>query len=112
MSIGTLNNVYMEKRLIEATREIEEGRRLSSAFERTGIMPPLAVRMLVVGESTGALEEMLVNISEYLEEALDEQLHFITAAIEPAIMIVMGMIIGTIIIAMYLPIFQLAGNVG
>jgi type IV pilus assembly protein PilC len=112
MSIGTLNNVYMEKRLFEATREIEEGRRLSSAFERTGIMTPLAIRMLVVGESTGALEEMLVNISEYLEEALDEQLHFITAAIEPAIMIVMGMIIGTIIIAMYLPIFQLAGNVG
>jgi type IV pilus assembly protein PilC len=112
MSIGTLNNVYMEKRLFEAAREIEEGRRLSSAFERTGIMPPLAVRMLAVGESTGALEEMLANIAEYLGEALDEQLHFITAAIEPAIMIVMGLIIGTIIIAMYLPIFQLAGAVG
>lgn len=112
MSIGTLNNVYMEKRLFEAAREIEEGRRLSSAFERTGVMPALAVRMLAVGESTGAMEEMLANISAYLEEAIDEKLHFITSAIEPAIMIVMGLIIGTIIIAMYLPIFQLAGTVG
>lgn len=112
MSIGTLNNAYMEKRLLEAVREIEEGRRLSSAFERTGILPPLAVRMLVVGETTGSLEEMLVTISEYLEDALDEQLHYITAAVEPAIMIVMGLVIGTIIIAMYLPIFQLAGAVG
>lgn len=112
MSIGTLNNRYMEKSLLEAVREIEEGRRLSSAFERTDILPPLAVRMLVVGETTGSLEEMLSNISEYLEEALDEQLHYITAAIEPAIMIVMGLVIGTIIIAMYLPIFQLAGTVG
>lgn len=112
MSIGTLNNAYMEKRLFIAAKEIEEGRRLSIAFERTGILPPLAIRMLTVGESTGALEEMLVNISEYLEESIDEKLHFITAAIEPAIMIVMGMIIGTIIVAMYLPIFQLAGAVG
>ncbi len=112
MSIGTLNNRYLEKRFAEAAKDIEEGGRISSAFERTEIMPPLAVRLLGVGESTGALEEMLENIAEYLEELLDEQLHFITAAVEPAIMIGMGAIIGIVILAMYLPIFQLAGTVG
>ncbi len=112
MSLGTLNNVYMETCAKKATREIEEGGKLSTAFERTGILPPLAVQMLVVGESTGALEEMLTNISEYLEESLDERLHYLTAAIEPAIMIAMGLVIGVLIIAMYLPIFQLAGTMG
>jgi len=112
MSTGTLNNAYMERRLGEAVRYIEEGGRISTAFSRTGIMPPLAIRMLLVGESTGALEEMLVNIAEYLEESLEERLHILTAAFEPAIMIVMGLVIGLIIIAMYLPIFKIAGTVG
>ena len=79
---------------------------------RPAIMPPLAVRMLLVGESTGALEEMLVGISEHLEETLEERLNLLTAAFEPIIMIVMGLVIGVIIIAMYLPIFKIAGTVG
>lgn len=112
MSLGTLNNAFMERRLGEATKYIEEGGRVSAAFARTGIMPPLSVRMLLVGESTGALEEMLINIAEYLEESLEERLHILTAAFEPAIMIVMGLVIGVIIVAMYLPIFKIAGAVG
>jgi type IV pilus assembly protein PilC len=112
MSTGTLNNAYMERRLGEAVKNIEEGGRISAAFAKTGIMPPLAIRMLLVGESTGALEEMLVSISEYLEETLEERLHILTAAFEPLIMIVMGLVIGVIIIAMYLPIFKIAGTVG
>jgi type IV pilus assembly protein PilC len=112
MSTGTLNNAYMEKRLGEAVKYIEEGGRISSAFEKTDIMPPLAIRMLLVGESTGALEEMLVGISEYLEETLEERLNLLTSAFEPIIMIVMGLVIGIIIIAMYLPIFKIAGTVG
>lgn len=112
MSIGTLNNRYMEKRLFEAVRFVEEGGRLSTAFERTGIMPPLALRMLGVGETTGALEDMLADISDYLEDELEERMHVVTTAIEPAIMIIMGVVIGGIIIAMYLPVFKIAGTVG
>jgi type IV pilus assembly protein PilC len=112
MSTGTLNNVFMERHLGVAVKNIEEGGRISSAFARTGIMPSLAIRMLLVGESTGALEEMLASISEYLEERLEERLHILTSAFEPVIMIVMGLIIGVIIIAMYLPIFKMAGTVG
>lgn len=112
MSVGTLNNRYMEKRLFEAVRFVEEGGRLSTAFERTGILPPLALRMLGVGETTGALEDMLADISDYLEEELEERMHVLTTAIEPAIMIIMGVVIGGIIIAMYLPVFKIAGTVG
>jgi type IV pilus assembly protein PilC len=112
MSIGTLNNKYMEKRLFEAVRFIEEGGRLSTALERINIMPPLALRMLGVGETTGSLEDMLIDISDYLEDELEEKMHLLTTAIEPAIMLIMGVIIGAIIIAMYLPVFKIAGTVG
>lgn len=112
MSIGTLDNVFMEKRLFEAVRYIEEGGRLSAALERIHIMPPLALRMLGVGETTGALEDMLIDISNYLEDELEERMHILTTAIEPAIMLVMGVVIGVIIIAMYLPIFKMAGTIG
>lgn len=112
MSIGTLNNKFMEKRLFEAVRFIEEGGRLSTALERINIMPPLALRMLGVGETTGSLEDMLVDISDYLEDELEERMHLLTTAIEPAIMLIMGVVIGVIIIAMYLPVFKIAGTVG
>ena len=112
MSIGTLNNLYMEKRLFEVVKYVEEGGRISAAFERVGIMPPLALRMLGVGESTGALEDMLVDISDYLEDELEERMHVLTTAIEPAVMLVMGVVIGAIIITMYLPVFKIAGTVG
>jgi type IV pilus assembly protein PilC len=112
MCIGTLDNRYMEKRLFDAVRFIEDGGRLSTALERIYIMPPLALRMLGVGETTGALEDMLIDISEYLEEELEERMHILTTAIEPIIMLVMGVVIGIIIIAMYLPVFKIAGTVG
>src|SRR6185369_15981293 len=112
MSIGTLNNLYMEKKLFEVVKFVEEGGRLSTAFERADIMPSLALRMLGVGEATGALEDMLVDIADYLEEELEERMHLLTTAIEPAIMLIMGVVIGAIIIAMYLPVFKIAGTVG
>ena len=112
MSIGTLNNLYMEKKLFEAVKFVEEGGRLSTAFERADIIPSLALRMLGVGEATGSLEDMLVDIADYLEDELEERMHLLTTAIEPAIMLVMGVVIGGIIIAMYLPIFKIAGTVG
>jgi len=112
MSIGTLNNVYMESKMLEAVRFIEEGGRISAAFERIEIMPPLALRMLGVGESTGSLEDMLIDIADYLEDELEERMRILTTAIEPAVMVVMGIIIGGIIITMYLPVFKIAGTVG
>jgi type IV pilus assembly protein PilC len=112
MSVGTLNNKVLERKLLEAIIRVEEGTALSVALEGVKLMPPLALRMLGVGETTGALEEMLGEISDYFEEEIDRNLHVLTTAIEPAIMIVMGLVVGVIIITMYLPIFKIAGTVG
>ena len=112
MSVGTLNNKVLERKLLAAVVKVEEGTSLSVALESVKIMPPLAIRMLGVGETTGALEEMLGDVSEYFEDEIDANLHIITTAIEPAIMIVMGLIVGAIIITMYLPVFKLVGTIG
>lgn len=112
MSIGTLNNVVLERKLLLAVVKVEEGTSLSAAIESVKIMPPLALRMLGVGETTGSLEEMLSDIAEYFEGEIDARLHLLTTAIEPAIMILMGLVVGLIILTMYLPIFKIAGAVG
>jgi len=112
MSVGTLNNKVLERALLTAVIRVEEGSKLSSALESIKLMPPLALRMLMVGETTGSLEEMLADISDYFEEEIERNLQVLTTAIEPAIMIVMGVVIGVIIITMYLPIFKIASTVG
>ena len=112
MAVGTLNNKVLERKLLQAVARVEEGTTLVNALEGVKLMPPLALRMLGVGETTGALEEMLADISEYFEEEIDRQLHILTTAIEPAILVVTGIIIGVIIITLYLPIFKIGTAVG
>lgn len=112
MTAGTLNNLLLERRLLDAMRKVEEGTPLSAALESERLMPLLALRMISVGESTGSLEEMLVDISEYFEDEIDQQLYLLTTAIEPVIMVFMGVVVGGIIVTMYLPIFKIAGTVG
>jgi len=102
----------LERKLLEAVTRVEEGTRLSAALESVRVMPPLALRMLGVGESTGSLEEMLADVSDYFDEEVENRLTLITTAIEPAIMIFMGFVIGLIVIVMYLPIFNIASSVG
>ncbi|MBU5614860.1 type II secretion system F family protein [Geomonas azotofigens] len=111
MAVGTLNNKVLERGLLMAVHRVEEGSKLSTALDNMKMLPPLALRMLSVGETTGALEEMLGDISDYFEDEIERSLQVLTTAIEPAIMIVMGVVIGTIIITMYLPIFKIASTV-
>lgn len=112
MSSGTLANHPLEQGMGQVIRQVEEGGRLGTALEHHRLMPPLALRMLGVGEETGALEEMLTAVAEHLEELIEEKARLLSNAAEPAVMIVMGVVIGFIIVAMYLPIFKLAGTVG
>lgn len=111
MSVGTLNNRLLERKVLGAIGRVEEGALLSSSLGDIDMMPPLAIRMIAVGETTGALEEMLNDVSEYFEEDIDARLHILTTAIEPAVMIFMGLVVGGIILTMYLPIFKIAGAV-
>jgi len=111
MSRGTLNNLSLEKEMVQAVRRVEEGSSLSDSLKRTGFFPPLALRMVSVGESSGSLTEMLGDIADYYEAEVEQRLTKLTTMIEPILMMIMGLMIAFIIIAMYIPIFQLAGTV-
>ncbi len=112
MSRGTLNNLSLEKDMITAIRRVEEGTSLSASLSQTGFFPHLALRMVSVGETSGSLIDMLADIGNYYEAEVEQQLTKLTTMIEPILMLVMGLMIAFIIIAMYVPIFQLAGTVG
>lgn len=111
MSRGTLNNLILESQLGRAIGHVEEGTAISAALEQTGFFPLMALRMIGVGESTGALAEMLSDVSDYYEAEVERRLDRLTTVIEPLMMLGMGLLIGGIVVAMYIPIFQLAGTV-
>ena len=108
---GTLNNLFLKDRLIQVVRRITEGLGFSEALEETESFPHLAVRMIAAGESGGELEQVLVDAADFFDDEVDVRLTLISSAIEPALMIIMGLLIGFIVLAMYMPIFQLAGTI-
>ena len=112
MCRGTVNNLYLQEKVSRAIRSVEEGGMLSAALEQTGFFPLLALRMISVGESSGSLIEMLGEVAEFYESEVEHRLSRLTTMIEPVLMVVMGGLIAFIIVAMYVPIFQLAGTVG
>ncbi|NOY12347.1 MAG: type II secretion system F family protein [Deltaproteobacteria bacterium] len=111
MSRGTLNNLRLEKEMVQGIRRVEEGTSLSDSLARTGFFPSLALRMIGVGETSGALTEMLGDIADHYESEVERRLTRLTTMIEPLLMMTMGLLIAFIIIAMYIPIFQLAGTI-
>lgn len=111
MSRGTLNNRVLEKHLGMAVHRIQEGARISEALEQAGDFPVIALRMIGVGETSGSLVDMLNDVSEYYENEVERRLDRLTTMIEPLMMLTMGLLIGGIVVAMYIPIFQLAGTV-
>lgn len=111
MSRGTLNNRVLEKRLSTAVNRIQEGARISEALEQAGDFPVIALRMIGVGETSGSLVDMLNDVSEYYESEVERRLDRLTTMIEPLMMLTMGLLIGGIVVAMYIPIFQMAGTV-
>ena len=108
-SIGT---VLLKKSLIKAAGQVREGRSLSQALNSTGIFPSLAVDMMEVGESTGALPQMLNSVAEFYDEDVATRTTAVLSLIEPAIMIFMGIFVAFVLVALYMPIFSLAGSMG
>jgi type IV pilus assembly protein PilC len=108
---GAVSNRYMAKGVAKAVERIREGITLASAIEAQHVLPKLATEMIAVGEETGSLETMLRDIAEFYEGSLDLKLTRMTTWIEPVLLLAMGFIVGTIVIIMYLPVFQMAGTV-
>lgn len=107
----SMTNSFVAGRLRDVIERVKEGADLRAAFETSGLMPRMTVEMIGVGEATGALEEMLDEAADFHEEELDRMLSRLTTWLEPLLLLVMGVVVGTIIILMYLPIFHLASVV-
>ncbi|MBA4416700.1 MAG: pilus assembly protein PilC [Syntrophus sp. (in: bacteria)] len=105
-------NKIVEDAMVMARLRISEGRSMSEPLEQSGIFPPMVVQMVQVGESTGALDNMLNKIADFYEEDVDTMVTNLTALMEPMIMIFLGIVLGGLVIAMYLPIFKLGSVVG
>lgn len=108
----TAGNKVIELAVFRVTDAIKEGRPLAEPLEETGVFPSMVVQMINVGESTGALDTMLAKIADFYDEEVDQAVENLTAAIEPLMMVFLGGLIGGLVIAMYLPIFSMAGAVG
>ena len=92
--------------------EVRQGARLSGSLERSGVFPPLLVHMAAVGEETGQLPEMMIRVADSLDFEVDSTLGRLTTLLEPFIIIVMGFIVGSIVLAVLLPIFQINAVIG
>ena len=96
--------------LIAAVRQIREGMPISSALSANNLTTPVAVRMLRVGERSGQMGEMMERIAGFYDEELERWVERFTRLFEPVLMAVIGLVIGVVVVLMYLPIFELAGN--
>ncbi len=92
-------------------REVSGGGSLAEALQQSGVVPSLAVRMVATGEKTGSLSSMLGEVAEFYQATVESRLGRLAGFAEPAMMVVVGLLIGVIVVAIYLPIFQLAGTV-
>jgi len=108
----TAGNRVIEEALVRARADISEGRSISDPLKESGVFPPMTVQMIQIGESTGALDSMLNKIADFYEEDVDTMVGNLTALLEPVLMVFLGIVLGALVIAMYLPIFQLGSVVG
>jgi general secretion pathway protein F len=100
----------LRERLVAASRAISEGRGVSASMDANGLTTPVAMRMLVVGESSGAMGDMMDRIAGFHDDELSRWVDWFTRMFEPLLMAAIGLVIGAIVILMYMPIFELAGN--
>jgi type IV pilus assembly protein PilC len=107
----TAGNKVIEEALQKTKRSISEGKTISEPLTETGIFPPMVVQMIAVGENTGALDSMLSKIADFYDEEVDTAVSAMTSLLEPLMMVFLGGIVGGMIIAMYLPIFQMASGI-
>jgi type IV pilus assembly protein PilC len=106
-----VGNRYVSRRVSEVIPRVREGGELWKALEETGIFTHLTIEMIKVGEASGALEEMLTSVSDFYDEEIDVLLGRVISFVEPAILVIMGGVVMTILLSVYLPIFKLMSQI-
>jgi len=104
----SVTNQLVSTKIYSVVQNVREGEPLWRSLDSTGVISDLAIEMIKVGESTGALTEMLTNVSEFYDEEIEARLSRLVAAIEPVILVFMGGVIGVLLYAFYLPLFRLS----
>jgi type IV pilus assembly protein PilC len=107
----TAGNVIVEEAIMYSRQKISEGKNMAQPLLETNVFPSMVVQMVGVGEQTGALDTMLNKIADFYEEEVDVAVSALTSMIEPAMMVGVGGTVGVVLIAMYLPIFSIAGKI-
>lgn len=107
----TSGNKTIEKAVYGVRSGISEGRTMAEPLNESGVFPPMVCQMIAIGESTGALDAMLEKIADFYDEEVDQAVENMTAMIEPFMLVFLGVVIGGLVIAMYLPIFKMAGAI-
>ena len=111
VSARSIGNQYMAHELTSAAQQVREGRALATALMQSGAFPDVAIKMVEVGESTGALQEMLNSLSEFYDEEIDTSLTRFITIVEPALLVIMGIIIAALLLSLYMPLFNLSSMI-
>ncbi|GAB6144235.1 type II secretion system F family protein [Desulfocicer niacini] len=107
-----VGNRYLNRCIIRALHGLEQGAGFADSLEQTGVFPDMAISMIAAGEEGGSLESVLMDMAQFYDTDVENKLTMITSSIEPLLMVLMGAVIGFIVLAMYMPIFQMAGTIG
>jgi type IV pilus assembly protein PilC len=109
---GATGNKFFQSVIMSARNVVEQGEPVSTALVKHQCFPKLLIHMLAAGEKTGKIDEMMQNIADFYDDEVEAMLDSLTSMLEPLLMIFLGVIIGTIVIAMFMPIFKLGEVVG
>jgi type IV pilus assembly protein PilC len=107
----SVSNHHMAKELEVVTQRVREGQGLAVALTARGVVPDVALKMIEVGESTGSLQEMLSSLADFYDEEVETSVSRFVTFIEPALLVVMGVVIAVLVLALYMPLFQLSNVV-
>jgi len=107
----TAGNKVVEEAIMKVRQSISEGKTIAEPLQECGVFPPMVVQMIAVGEATGAMDAMLSKIADFYDDEVDDAVSAMTAMLEPMLMVFLGVTVGGLVIAMYLPIFKIAGTV-
>ena len=105
---GSSGNTVVEESIKGVSADVEKGDNLSVAMSKKTIFPPMMLRMVSAGESTGKIDEMLEKMADFWDEEIEATLAALTSLLEPILIVILGVIVGGIVIALFLPIFQLS----
>jgi len=111
ISVRAVGNTWIRAKVEPTVQLVREGQAFHAALETTGVFEPFAVDMVKVGEATGALDQMLSSVSDFLDEEVETRMQRILSLIEPLMLIIMGTLVAILLIAVYLPMFSALGRV-